>query len=168
MELPIENKVEKANIQQIDLIDFVEPSPIHTFDLKEGLWQEMVIKEKEFRSFIKHTDWSVFQNQIVGIYCSVEAIIPSWAYMLVTTNLNDVGAKVFYGSKKEVEEACFFQNLHQMDLEPLTNERVMVKGCSNVPNPTRAYVELTNLLVPVVKSLMFGEPCSAVPVFKKK
>ena len=168
MEMPIENKVEKANIQQIDLIDFVEKSPILMFDLKEGLWEEMVIKEKDFRNFIKQTDWSAYKDQLVGVFCSIEAIIPSWAYMLVTTHLNQVGATVFYGHQNDVEEACFFRNLNQMNLEPLSGERVMVKGCSNIPNPTRAYVELTNLLVPVVKSLMFGEPCSAVPVFKKK
>jgi len=168
MKLPIENKIEKANIHQIDLIDFVEKAPIETFDLKEGLWQEMVVKEKEFRQFIKETDWSIFKNQLVGVYCSVEAIIPSWSYMLVATQLNQVGASVFYGNHKGVEEARFFQNLHQMDVKPLSGKRVMVKGCSNIPNPTRAYVELTNLLIPVVKTLMFGEPCSAVPVFKKR
>lgn len=168
MEMPIENKVEKANIQQIDLKDYVEKNMIHTFDLKGGLWQEMVVKEKEFRQFMKDTDWSVFENQIVGLYCSVDAIIPAWAFMLATTHLNSVGAKVYYGNTKVVEEARFFENLHQMNLADLTDERVMVKGCSTVPNPTRAYVELTNILMPVVKSLMFGEPCSAVPVYKQQ
>ncbi|MFK8038753.1 MAG: DUF2480 family protein [Crocinitomicaceae bacterium] len=168
MELPIENKVEKANIKQIDLIDFVGNAPIYPFDLKGGLWQGMAVKEKEFRQFIKDTDWSNFANQLVTIYCSVDAIIPAWAYMLATTELNKVEAKVFFGDSSATQEAIFFQNLHQMDLSPFTDERVMVKGCSNIPNPTRAYVELTNILVPVVKSLMFGEPCSAVPVYKKR
>jgi hypothetical protein len=88
--------------------------------------------------------------------------------MLVATHLNQVGATVFYGDRMDVEETRFFQHLNQINLTPLTGQRVMVKGCSNVPNPTKAYVELTNILVPVVKSLMFGEPCSAVPVFKKR
>lgn len=168
MELPIENKVEKANIQQIDLKDYVEKNTIKTFDLKGGLWLEMVVKEKEFRTFVKETNWADFENDIVGIHCSVDAIIPAWAYMLITTELNAVGAKVYFGNQTTVEEARFFENLHQIDLVKLRNQRVMVKGCSTVPNPTRAYVELTNLLVPVVKSLMFGEPCSAVPVYKKR
>ena len=167
MELPIENKIEKANIQQIDLKDFVVKESIHLFDLKDGLWQNMVVKEKEFRDFVKLTNWAAFENQIVGVLCSVDAIIPAWAYMLVTTQLNLVGAQVFFGNQKAVEEAKFFENLKNIDTFSLTDQRVMVKGCSDVPNPTRAYIELTNLLVPVVKSLMFGEPCSAVPVFKK-
>jgi hypothetical protein len=168
MEMPIENKVEKANIQQIDLKDYVEKRTILSFDLKGGLWEEMVVKEKEFRAFVKSTAWVDYENEIVAIYCSVDAIIPAWAYMLVTTELNAVGAKVYFGDFNTVEEARFFENLNQIDLEPLDNQRVMVKGCSSIPNPTRAYVELTNILVPVVKSLMFGEPCSAVPVYKKR
>lgn len=168
MELPIENKIEKANIKQIDLIDFVVHTSIEPFDLKAGLWQDMVVKEKEFRLFIKAVDWSFFEGKLVNIYCSTDAIIPAWAYMLATTELNKVKAKVFFGDIKQVEETIFFQNLQGIDLEPLNDQRVMVKGCSNIPNPTRAYVELTNLLVPVVKSLMFGEPCSAVPVYKKR
>lgn len=168
MELPIENKVEKANIQQIDLKDFVAKTAVKSFDLKGGLWQDMVVKEKEFRDFIKGTDWSVFANENVAVHCSVDAIIPAWAYMLVATQLISEKANVYYGSHLEVEEALFFKNLNQIDLVELSNERVMVKGCSDIPNPTKAYIELTNLLVPVVKSLMFGEPCSAVPVYKKQ
>lgn len=168
MELPIENKIEKANIKQLDLIDFVEGTSIMSFDLKDGLWQEMVVKEKEFRLFIKETDWSAFEGQMVRLYCSVDAIIPAWAYMLATTELKKVKANVFFGTLDVVEETIFFYNLQAMDTEPLINQRVMVKGCSNIPNPTRAYVELTTILVPIVKSLMFGEPCSAVPVYKKR
>lgn len=168
MELPIENKVEKANIQQIDLKDFVSNDNIDVFDLKGGLWQEIVVKENEFRDFLKQTDWSVFQNKKVGVFCSIDAIIPAWAYMLVTTHLNSVNAEVFFGDKKAVEEAVFFENLQKIETDELTDQRVMVKGCSDVPNPTKAYIELTKILVPVVKSLMFGEPCSAVPVYKQK
>ncbi|MFD1551562.1 hypothetical protein DNU06_03345 [Putridiphycobacter roseus] len=168
MEMPIVNKIEKANIQQIDLIDFVAKSPILIFDLKPGLWQEMVIKEKEFRTFVKEINWEEFKGKTVGITCSVDAIIPAWAFMLVSVALKKVDANIYYGSQKEVEAELFFDNLKNMDLTDLKDQRVMVKGCSNIPNPTKAYIELTNLLVPHVKSLMFGEPCSAVPVFKNK
>ncbi|MDX1349053.1 MAG: DUF2480 family protein [Putridiphycobacter sp.] len=168
MEMPFENKVEKANIQQIDLKDYVEKEIIMSFDLKGGLWQEMVVKEKVFRAFVKSTNWIDYKDAIVSLHCSIDAIIPAWAYMLVTSELNAVGATVYYGDLKTVEETRFFENLNKIDLAPLTNQRVMVKGCSSIPNPTRAYVELTNILVPVVKSLMFGEPCSAVPVYKKR
>ena len=168
MEMPIVNKIEKANIQQIDLIDFVAKSPILLFDLKPGLWQEMVIKEKEFRSFVKDTNWEDYKGKTVGITCSVDAIIPAWAYMLVSVELKKVNANIFYGNQQEVAAQLFFENLKNIDLGPLKDQRVMVKGCSNIPNPTKAYIEVTNILVPHVKSLMFGEPCSAVPVFKNK
>jgi len=168
MELPIENKVEKANIKQIDLSDYLTREVIFDFDMKNGLWQEMIIKEKEFRAFIKTFDWSQYENKIVSVYCSVDAIIPAWAFMLVSTQLNTVGAKVYSGNIEATKSAIFFENLNQIDTNTLTNQRVMVKGCSDIPDPTKAYIILTNLLVPKVKSLMFGEPCSAVPVFKRR
>ena len=168
METPIENKVEKANIKQIDLGDFTNKQPILIFDLEPGLWQGMAIKEKEFRAFVKNTDWANFENKTVGIICSADAIIPAWAFMLVTTQLKNVNANLFFGNKTQVEELIFFKQLNQINILKYTNERVMVKGCSNIPNPNRAYTELTELLVPVVKSLMFGEPCSAVPIYKNK
>ncbi len=168
MDLPIENKIEKANIQQIDLFDYMPSAKILEFDMKQGLWQEQIIREKEFRQFIKAFDWEIYRDHTVSLFCSIDAIVPAWAYMLISTVLNQVNATVYHGDKNEVESMLFFKNLHQINLEPLQDQRVMVKGCSNIPNPTKAYIELTNILVPVVKSLMFGEPCSAVPVFKRK
>lgn len=168
MDFPIENKIAKANINQIDLMDYVNKEPIIEFDLKGFLWQEMIIKEKEFRQNLKETDWSIFADKTVALYCSVDAIIPSWAFMLVTSYLIQVNAKVLYGTKKEIEEDLFFENLKNIKNDSFVSARVMVKGCSNIPNPTKAYITLTNYLQPLVKSLMFGEPCSAVPVFKKK
>ena len=162
------NKVAKANIIQIDLADFLPKEPILSFDLKQGLWQDMVIKEDFFRDFIKSIDWSEYQDKTVALFCSVEAIIPAWAFMLATTELKKRNANIHFGSISEVREALFFKNLTNLDVSKMENQRVMVKGCSTIPNPNRAYVELTNLLVPSVKSLMFGEPCSAVPVFKRK
>ncbi len=168
MEKDIVNKVAKANIVQIDLSDYLPKNNIVLFDIKQALWQQQIVKEKEFRSFVKNYDWSTFNNQTVGVFCSVDAIIPAWAFMLITSQLLSVNATVFYGNKNEVTTQLFFDNLSKIDTNKLKDAIVMVKGCSNIPNPTKAYIELTKLLIPVVKSLMFGEPCSAVPVFKAK
>lgn len=162
------NKVAKANILQIDLGDFVLKEQIHQFDLKQALWQEMIVKEDHFRDFIKGFDWSVYSGKTVAVYCSEDAIVPAWSFMLVVTKLKEVNAIIYFGDIEAVKEIAFFSNLLDMRVSDYENERVMVKGCSTIPNPNRAYVELTNLLVPKVKSLMFGEPCSAVPVFKRR
>jgi hypothetical protein len=162
------NKVAKANIVQIDLSDFLNKESLLIFDLKQALWQEMIIKEDHFRDFIKDFDWSIYTDKSVAVYCSEDAIIPAWSFMLVATKLKEVNANINFGDLNEVQEIVFFENLSKINLNELEDQRVMVKGCSSVPNPNRAYVELTNLLVPKVKSLMFGEPCSAVPVYKRR
>ncbi len=168
MSKEIENKVANANIIQIDLSDFVSDQTIIEFDLKQTLWQEMVVKEDHFREYIKSFDWSLYLDQTVNVYCSIDAIIPAWAFMVVTTQLKNVNAQIHFGSLSEVREKLFFINLINLNVSKFEGQRVMVKGCSSIPNPNRAYLELTNLLVPSVKSLMFGEPCSAVPVFKRR
>lgn len=162
------NKVAKANILQIDLGDFVTKEQIRAFDLKQALWQELIVKEDYFRDFIKTFDWSIYQDKTVSLFCSEDAIIPAWAFMLVTAQLKAVSATIHFGILSEIKEKLFFANLLALNVSQYENQRVMVKGCSTIPNPNRAYVELTSLLVPTVKSLMFGEPCSAVPVFKRK
>jgi len=164
----IENKIAKANIIQIDLKDFKYKGDLFFFDLKQTLWQEMVLKEDLFRDFIKNFDWNQYTDKKVGVYCSADAIIPSWVYMLIRTELYKVYAKAYFGNKNEVEEILFFENLNQIKINDFLEQRVMVKGCSEIPNPEKAYFVLTELLIPHVKSLMFGEPCSAVPVYKKK
>lgn len=162
------NKVAKANIVQIDLADFLNKEDVLTFDLKQALWQEMIVKEDHFRGFIKNFDWSIYANEYVAIYCSEDVIVPAWSFMLVATKLKEVNATINFGDSSQVQEIVFFDKLSRINVNELENQRVMVKGCSSVPNPNRAYVELTNLLVPKVKSLMFGEPCSAVPVYKRR
>jgi len=162
----IVNKIAKAGIEQIDLVDFVNNTPLLEIDLKNHLWNEMVLREKEFRSWIKTNDWNKYQNKIVYIYCSSDAIIPAWAYMLLVANLQNTQT-IIYGNENQAKEDLFFANLENWDTNHLIDKRVMVKGCSSIPNPNKAYVVLTNKLVPIVKSLMFGEPCSAVPVYKK-
>jgi hypothetical protein len=163
----IVNKVAGAQIEQIDLLDFTFKGELKAIDLKEQLWNELVLKEKEFRTWVKEHNWQQYSKKTVCIYCSNDAIIPAWAFMLVTAHLSDASS-IICGSPNEAKAELFFINLETWDTTDLKDKRVMVKGCSNIPNPNKAYVVLTKKLTPVVKSLMFGEPCSAVPVYKKK
>ncbi|MBD3639244.1 MAG: DUF2480 family protein [Crocinitomicaceae bacterium] len=163
----IVNKVAQAKIEQIDLASFLHREEILEIDLKDQLWNELVLKEKEFRAWVKEHDWTTYEDKVTCIYCSNEAIIPAWAFMLVTAQLTQA-KQIICGHPDEAREDMFFENLNSWNVDHLKGQRVMVKGCSNIPNPNKAYVVLTEKLLPVVKSLMFGEPCSAVPVYKKK
>jgi len=161
----IVNKVAEANIEQIDLSDFISQEVVIEIDLKNQLWNELVLKEKDFRAWVKTSDWKIYDEKVVCVFCSADAIIPAWAYMLVTSHLKDA-QKIIFGNISTAKEELFFDKLNKWDISSLENKRVMVKGCSDIPNPNKAFGVLTNRLQPVVKSLMFGEPCSAVPVFK--
>lgn len=161
------NKVAEAGIEQIDLKDFVLKEDVVEIDLKHQLWNDFVLKEKDFREWIKLHDWSVYSNKVVAVHCSADAVIPAWAYMLVTSELKS--AKAIYCTNPENAKAeFFFDQLKNWNVSHLADKRAMVKGCSDIPDPEKAYVILTQKLIPVAKSLMFGEPCSAVPVFKRK
>ena len=167
MEGEIVNKVAQSGIEQIDLVDFAEKGNLIGIDLKDRLWNEFVLREKEFRTWVKEHDWTSYADQNVHIHCSNDAIIPAWAYMLLVTNLQNAKS-IIYGDRNQALEDLFFANLENWDVSDLADKRVMVKGCSTIPNPNKAFVVLTDKLIPVVKSLMFGEPCSAVPVYKRR
>ncbi|MEX1002600.1 MAG: DUF2480 family protein [Crocinitomicaceae bacterium] len=167
MKEEIVNKIAEAKIKQIDLKSFDVVNEVISIDLKERLWNELVLKEKDFREWIKEQDWSVYKEKNVCIFCSTDAIIPAWAFMLLTAHLQHA-KNVVYQHPEKAREDFFFENLRQWDVTELKDQRVMVKGCSDIPNPNKAYTELTKKLTPIVKSLMFGEPCSAVPVYKKR
>lgn len=163
----IVNKVAQSGIEQIDLKEFIDKRNWLFIDLKDQLWNELVIREKDFRNWVKEHDWSMYSNHNVAIFCSNDAIVPAWAYMLVTAHMPEE-ATIYFGTEEEAKEIQFFESLQNWDISYLKDKRVMVKGCSDIPSPNRAYVTFTKLLTPITKSIMFGEPCSAVPVFKKK
>ena len=128
----------------------------------------MIVKEKEFREALKKTDWEKYRDKIVAIVCSVDAIIPSWAYMLLASYLQPVCAAQGIGSEEEVRKQLFLSNLRQINPEKYIDQRVIIKGCGDTPIGDFAYIEATKILRPVVRSLMYGEPCSTVPVYKKQ
>ena len=137
-------------------------------DLKEHLFRGLILKEKDSRASLQSYDWEQFRNKVVGITCSADAIIPMWAYMLVVSYVQPVSEDVLFGGEKEIEQALLVKNISLVNGEDYTGKRVVIKGCGDVAIPEAAYVEITRKLRPFVKSIMFGEPCSTVPIFKRK
>ena len=161
------NKVAESGLITLDLEVFYPKGTIKTFDLKSYLFMELILKEKDFRAALQTTDWSVYQDAYVAITCSVDAIIPMWAYMLVASYLQPVAKDVVFGDEQKLINNIFIKNLSSFDAAAYEDKRVVVKGCGDVAIPETAYVEITNRLRPFVKSIMYGEPCSTVPIFKK-
>jgi Protein of unknown function (DUF2480) len=162
------NKVANSGLITIDLEQYLPVGEITVFDLKDHLFMGLILKEKDFREALKNLDWSVYQDKYVAITCSVDAIIPVWAYMLVASYLQPMGKDVFTGSAEEMQKHLFLKNLSTLNKEEFTDQRIVIKGCGEVPIENFAYTEITKLLRPVAKSIMYGEPCSTVPIYKKK
>ena len=162
------NKVANSGIITLDLEKYLPTGEMATFDLKDHLFMGLILKEKDFREALKNLDWTSYQNKNVAIICSVDAIIPVWAYMLVATYLQPVAKDIFTGSQAEMYKHLFLKNLSAIDTAQFTDQRIVVKGCGDVTIEGFAYAEITKLLKPVAKSIMYGEPCSTVPIYKKK
>ena len=162
------NKVAGSGLITINLEKYLPQEEIMTFDLKDHLFMGLVLKEKDFREALKNLDWSVYQNKFVAITCGADAIIPAWAYMLVVTYLNGVAKDSYVGTAEELQKHFFIKNITAIDLKEFADQRIVIKGCGDVTIESFAYAEITKVLVPVVKSIMYGEPCSTVPVYKKK
>jgi hypothetical protein len=166
-EKDIVNRVASSPLVTFDLEELYLPGERVVVDIKEQLFQELILKEKDFRNFIKTTDWSAFKNKFVAITCSADAIIPHWAYMLLTSALHPHAQKIVFGSLEDLETKIFFDQLSTVDFSKYTDAKIVIKGCSKVNVPAAVYVEATRLLMPCASSIMFGEPCSTVPVYKK-
>ena len=163
---PILNKVASSGIVTLDLEEMYPQGERVVFDLKPLLWQEFALKEDDLRAFCKSHDWSQHADKFVSVHCSADAIIPTWAFMLVAAHLQPYARFITQGDADQLERAVFTRFVERLDVEPYRNARVVVKGCSKLPVPLNAYVELSAKLLPAVKSLMFGEPCSTVPLYK--
>lgn len=163
------NKVAESGIISIDLETYYPKESIKIFDLKDYLFMGLILKEKDFRSALLALDWSVYENSNVGITCTADAIIPMWAYMLVASYLQPVAHFVTIGNEQQLIEQLLQKNIdEQISADDYTDQRVVIKGCGDIAIPEMAYVAVTNKLRPVVKSIMYGEPCSTVPIYKKK
>jgi len=163
----IVNRVAKSPLKTIDLEEFYPQGTRISIDIKKWLFQELILKEVEFRAHLINHDWSQYKNNFVALTCSSDAIIPSWAFMLITTYLTPFAKKIIVGNLKDLETAIFHDIISEFPLDNFKNKPVIIKGCANKPIPETAYIQLIEKLQPVAKSIMFGEACSTVPLFKK-
>lgn len=161
------NKVAESGIVTLNLEAYYPRDEIAVFDMKDYLFMGLILKEKDFREALKIADLSLFTNKIVALTCSADAIIPMWAYMLAASALQPTAKDIIYGNEELVLQMLLLKNIASMDIEEYTDKRVVIKGCGELPVTESAYVEITKLLRPHAKSIMYGEPCSTVPVFKK-
>lgn len=161
------NRVTKSPLVTLDLAAYYHSGERIIYDLKDNLFQEMILREKDFRAFVKEHDWQAYEGKNVAITCSVDAIVPAWAYMLLTLKLDQYANLVVFGSLEDLETTLFRDALQRIDFTEFEDRPVVVKGCGDIPVPTSAYVEISRLLRPVAKSIMYGEPCSTVPLYKK-
>jgi len=162
------NKVAASGLVTLNLEEYYPAGERLVYDIKDNLFHGLMLREKDFREFIKTQDWSQYTGKNVAVICSADAIVPTWAYMLLANRMKPYANEVVFGNLDVLEAVLFTKALSKIDINAFANERVVIKGCGDIAVPTAAYVELTNLLTPVVKSIMYGEPCSTVPVFKRK
>lgn len=164
---PIVNKVASSQLVTFNLEDFYQEGERVLLDIKDQLYEGLLLREKDFRDFIKSHEWSQYENKFVAITCSTEAIVPTWAYMLLGIALQPFARKIIFGSLEALEAEIYRNELAKIDWSVFQDAKVVIKGCSKVDVPTGIYVDVVSYLKPYASSLMFGEPCSTVPLFKK-
>ena len=167
MDQPLVNRVANSGLITIKLEEFFPPQELAIFDLKNYLFMEMILKEKDFRAALKEHNWEQYQGKVLLVYCSADAVIPVWAYMLVATYAAPYAHDIFQGTADDFYRCYFLRQLDQLDMEQYRDQRLVIKGCSDHPVPPAAYLEITRKLQPLAKSIMYGEPCSTVPVYKQ-
>ncbi len=161
------NKVAESSLIEIDLEKYYPLGETAAFDLKGYLFMGLILKEKDFREALKNFDFSIYKDKFVAVMCSADAIIPVWAYMLLAASIQPYAKEVVQGDEAFLHKTLFLRNLATINLENYVDKRIVVKGCGQLPIGEFAYFEITKLLRPVAKSVMYGEPCSTVPIFKK-
>jgi hypothetical protein len=167
MQDEIINKVSQSGLITIDLEEYYPEGKRILFDIKEQLFEGLILREKDFREFIKNEDWNKYKDCYVALTCSADAIVPTWAYMLLATQLEPVAKKVVFGDLETLETILYNEILSKINISDYKDARIVIKGCGNLPVPKAAYVQITGLLRPVAKSIMYGEPCSTVPLYKQ-
>lgn len=168
MSAPIINKVADSGIITLDLEKYFPKGENVVFDLKGFLFMEMILKEKDFREALKKTDWSIYKDKNVALTCTADAIIPVWAWMLVVSYLQPEAREIVMGDEKELHKNIFLKNISAINVNEFEGKKVVIKGCGENPIADYVYMEITKRLRPVAQSIMYGEPCSTVPVYKKR
>ncbi|MFN8290224.1 MAG: DUF2480 family protein [Chitinophagaceae bacterium] len=168
MSEPFINKVAESGLITLDLEKYYPRGETALFDMKDHLFMGLILKEKDFREALKTLDWSKYKDKEVALFCSADAIIPVWAWMLAAAYLQPVAKEIVMGDEKELHRRLYLKNIDAIDVNEFADKRVVIKGCGETPIADYVYMEITRKLRPVVKSIMYGEPCSTVPVYKKK
>ena len=168
MEKEIINKVDQSGLIDFNLEDYYPKGERVLIDVKNNLFQGLILKEKDFRDFVKNENWKKHKDKFVAITCTADAIVPTWAYMLITTSLQPFAKKIVFGDLKTLETILFQESLSKINTEDFRDKKICVKGCGSIPVPESAYVEITRILSPIAKSIMYGEACSTVPIMKSK
>lgn len=168
MENEIINRVAQSPLVTIDMEELYDHGDRVLYDLKDNLFEEIILKEKDFRAFLKSHDWAQYQDKHVAIYCSVDAIVPRWAFMLLAVQLEPYAKTIVFGRLEDLENELFRKAIEKINPTDYKDKKVVIKGCGKLEVPIAAYVELTSRLRPFVASIMYGEPCSTVPVYKAK
>ncbi|WP_266203133.1 DUF2480 family protein [Pontibacter kalidii] len=161
------NRVAQSALVTLNLELLLHPGERVVYDIKDNLFQGLILREKDFRAFVKDHDWSQYAGKNVAITCSVDAIVPTWAYMLLASKLQNHANYYVFGDLEDLEQALMQEAIAKVDMEEYRDAKVVVKGCGSIPVPTYAYVEVMRKLLPVAASIMYGEPCSTVPIYKK-
>ncbi|MDB5285282.1 MAG: hypothetical protein JWR05_231 [Mucilaginibacter sp.] len=162
------NKVAQSGLVTLDPAQFYAPGERVVYDITDNLFHGLMLREKDFREFVKTHDWAQYEGKNVAVTCTADAIVPAWAYMLLANRLAPYAREVVFGDAEVLETVLFVKEISRLDVEQYRDQRLVIKGCGDIPVPVSAYVELTKKLTPVAKSLMFGEPCSTVPIYKRK
>jgi len=160
------NRVANSKLITIDLEDYYPEGVRQLFDIKNWLFQELILKEKDFREYVKKHDWAQYQDTYVALTCSTDAIIPAWAFMLLSINLEPFAKKIVIGDLDALETSIYQDIINELNISKFKSKPIIIKGCSKKPVPQNAYTMLANKLRPVVKSVMYGEACSSVPLYK--
>lgn len=168
MQDEIVNRVALSKLIVVDLEDYYPKGERVLFDIKDWLYEGFVLREKEFREVVKNFDWSQYDKKFVALTCSTDAIIPAWAFMLITIELQPFANRICVGDLEALESAIYQDIIKDLDVSPYQDERLIIKGCAHKPVPLNAYILLSHKLKPVAKSVMFGEACSSVPLYKRK
>ncbi len=164
----IVNRVAQSKLITFDLEDYYPEGPRVALDIKEWLYEGLILREKEFRAHVEAHDWSAYRDAYVALQCSSEAIVPGWAFMLITTRLQPYAKAIALGNLDNLETMLYQKILDSLDLEQFRDKPVIIKGCTNKPVPQNAYLWATAKIQQVAKSVMYGEACSSVPIFKRK
>ncbi|OWP61851.1 hypothetical protein CDA63_17355 [Hymenobacter amundsenii] len=161
------NRVAQSALITLNLEEFIHPGERVVYDIKDNLFQGLMLREKDFRAFVKDHDWSQYDGQNVAIICSVDAIVPTWAYMVLAGKLQDHAHRYVFGDLAALEQDLFHEAIAGLDAEQYRDAKLVIKGCGEKPVPTYAYVAIMQKLLPVASSVMYGEPCSTVPLYKR-